>query len=172
VIWVAEDGENAIVSTTAAAHGLRPADTGAADSLGPADTLLLQGNLPLEAIARCLETARGNGARIVANTAPWVPGAELLVAMADVLVVNAGEAAGFSGATAPEAAVEALARRGPAGVVVTLGAAGAHVLVGGRHHRLPAPAVTAVDSTGAGDVLVGVLAAALAAFPFRVTHVC
>jgi ribokinase len=161
VIWVAADGENAIVSTAAAAQRLHPADLAAVDSLGSTDTLLMQGNLPLEAMACCLEAARASRARIVANTAPWVPGAALLVAAADVLVVNAGEATGFSGASAPETAAEALARRGPASVVVTRGAAGAHVLSGGRHFRLPAPTVAAVDTTGAGDVLVGVLAAAL-----------
>src|SRR3954447_6768818 len=161
VIWVADDGENAIVSTTAAAQRLRPADLAAVDSLGSTDTLLMQGNLPLEAMARCVEAARANRARIVVNTAPWVPGAELLVAAADVLVVNAGEATGFSGASAPETAAEALARRGPASVVVTRGAAGAHVLSGDSHFRLPAPTVATVDTTGAGDVLVGVLAAAL-----------
>jgi ribokinase len=161
VIWVAADGENAIVSTAAAAQRLRPADLAAVDGLRSTDTLLMQGNLPLEAMARCLEAARASRARIVVNTAPWVPGAALLVAAADVLVVNAGEAAGFSGASAPETAAEALARRGPASVVVTRGAAGAHVLIGDRHFRLPAPTVATVDTTGAGDVLVGVLAAAL-----------
>jgi ribokinase len=161
VIWVAEDGENVIVSTADAAHRLLSADVAALGDLGPADTLLLQGNLPHETIARCLEAARGKGARIVVNTAPGVPGAELLVAMADVLVVNAGEAAGFVGATAPEAAAEALVGRGPDSVVVTLGAAGAHLLSGDTHHRLSAPAVAAVETTGAGDVLVGVLTAAL-----------
>jgi ribokinase len=45
--------------------------------------------------------------------------------------------------------------------VVTLGALGAHVLTNGIHHRLPAPKVTVVDTTGAGDVFAGVLAAAL-----------
>src|SRR5262245_41085775 len=161
VIWVAEDGENVIVNTAAAAQKLRPADLPAADSLGPADTLLMQGNLPLEAIARCLEAARSRGARIVVNTAPWVPGAELLVAAANVLVVNAGEAAEFSSAATLELAAEALAHRGPASVIVTRGAAGAHLLIGDRHLPLPAPPVAAVDTTGAGDVLVGVLAGAL-----------
>ena len=80
VIWVAEDGENVIVSTAAAAQRLRPADVAAVEDLGPADTLLMQGNLPIETITSCLEAARGSGAQIVVNTAPWVPGAELLVA--------------------------------------------------------------------------------------------
>ena len=35
------------------------------------------------------------------------------------------------------------------------------MLIGDTHYRLPAPAATAVDTTGAGDVLVGVLTAAL-----------
>src|SRR3954468_13271714 len=137
VIWVADNGENAIVSTSAAAQRLRPADLAAVDCLGSTDTLLMQGNLPLEAIARCLEAARASRARVVVNTAPWVPEAELLVAGPDVLVVNAGEAAGFSAASAAESASQALARRGPTSVVVTRGAAGAYVLIGGRHFRLP-----------------------------------
>ena len=161
VIWVAEDGENAIVSTADAARRLLPAGVAAVAGLGPSDTLLVQGDIPLETTARCLEAARGCGARLVVNTAPGVPGAELLVPVADVLVVNAGEAAGLSGATGPEAAAEALVGRGAGSVVVTLGAAGAYLLTGGTPHRLPAPEVTAVDTTGAGDVFAGVLAAAL-----------
>jgi ribokinase len=161
MIWVAEDGENAIVNTASAARRLRPADLAVVDTLGPADTLLMQGNLPPETIARCLAAARGSGARIVVNTARGVPGAELLVPAADVLVVNAGEAVGLSGAGLPATAAAALVGRGAGNVVVTLGAAGAFLLTGDSHHRLPAPTATAVDATGAGDVLVGVLAAAL-----------
>jgi ribokinase len=161
VIWVAEDGENAIVSTAEAAQRLLPADVAAVESLGRADTLLMQGNIPTATIAYCLKVARGRGARLVVNTAPLVPGAELLVPSADVLVVNAGEAAGLSGAIMPEVAAATLVDRGAASVVVTLGAAGAHVLTNGTHHRLPAPEVAAVDTTGAGDVFAGVLAAAL-----------
>jgi bifunctional ADP-heptose synthase (sugar kinase/adenylyltransferase) len=72
-----------------------------------------------------------------------------------------GAAARLAGATAPEAAAQALVGRGAGSVVVTLGAADAHWLTGGTRHRLPAPEVTAVDTTGAGDVFAGVLAAAL-----------
>jgi ribokinase len=145
VIWVAEDGENAIVSTADAARGLLATDVAAVEGLRPTDTLLMQGNIPTETMARCLDAVRGCGARLMVNTAPFVPGAELLVPRADVLVVNRGEAVGLSGATAPQAAAQALVGRGAGSVVVTLGAAGAHVVTGGRHHRLPAPEVTTID---------------------------
>ncbi len=162
VIWVAEDGENAIVSTAEAARKLTPADVDGVGLLGSGDTLLMQGNIPIDTTARCLEIARGRGARLIVNTAPLVPGAELLVPMADVLVVNAGEAAGLSGTAEVAAAAEILAVRGAGNVVITLGADGVHLLLaGGSHRRLPAPRVEAADSTGAGDVLTGVLAAAL-----------
>src|SRR5688500_5460474 len=113
VIWVAEDGENAIVSTADAARRLLPAGVAAAVAgLGPSDSLLVQGDLPLETTAHCVEAARDCGARwLVVNTAPGLPGAELLVPVADVLVVNAGEAMGRSGASGPEAAAEALVSR-------------------------------------------------------------
>jgi ribokinase len=162
VIWVGEDGENAIVSTAEAARKLTPADVDGVGLLGSGDTLLMQGNIPIDTTARCLEIARGRGARLIVNTAPLVPGAELLVPMADVLVVNAGEAAGLSGTAEVAAAAEILAVRGAGNVVITLGADGVHLLLaGGSHRRLPAPRVEAADSTGAGDVLTGVLAAAL-----------
>ncbi len=104
MIWVAEDGENAILSTADAARRLLPAGvTAAGAGLDPSDTLLVQGDLPLGTTTRCLEAARGCGARLVVNTAPGLPGAELLVPVADVLVVNAGEAMGLSGASGPEA---------------------------------------------------------------------
>jgi ribokinase len=48
-------------------------------------------------------------------------------------------------------------------VIETLGAAGAAIRVlGAEEVRVPAPEVEAVDSTGAGDCLNGVLAAGLA----------
>ena len=47
-------------------------------------------------------------------------------------------------------------------VVMTLGGAGALVSDGGPVLRVPAPRVSAVDTTGAGDAFVGALAARLA----------
>ena len=46
-------------------------------------------------------------------------------------------------------------------VIVTEGASGATLIEGGQHRHVAAPPVDAIDTTGAGDVLCGVLAAAL-----------
>ena len=67
--------------------------------------------------------------------------------MADVLVVNAGEAAGLSGEREPAAAALALANRGAGSVVVTLGAAGVHLLSQGAHRHVPTPRVEPIDTT-------------------------
>jgi len=46
-------------------------------------------------------------------------------------------------------------------VVVTLGAAGAIAVAGQKLHAVPAPAVTVIDTTAAGDAFAGAFAAAL-----------
>jgi len=56
----------------------------------------------------------------------------------------------------------ALAAAGLAAVVVTLGSRGAVVADGAGVLHVPAPAVEAVDTTGAGDAFVGAMAAWLA----------
>ena len=56
-----------------------------------------------------------------------------------------------------------LAELGCGSVVVSMGAEGAQVAASGVEVLVPAPAVDVTDTTGAGDVLVGTLAARLAA---------
>ncbi|MBH0239897.1 carbohydrate kinase family protein [Methylobrevis albus] len=78
---------------------------------------------------------------------------------ADFCFPNADEAALLAGSTDPATQLEHLgARYGT--LVVKRGAAGAEALSAGRHHIAAAPAVAAIDSTGAGDAF---LAAYLAA---------
>jgi ribokinase len=80
-----------------------------------------------------------------------------------ILTPNASEAAQLTGARDPREAARILRERTGAPVLVTLGADGALLLDGGEQHRLPAPAVDVVDTTGAGDTVNGALAAELAA---------
>jgi ribokinase len=83
-----------------------------------------------------------------------------VLAGVDVLVPNRGELEVLAGPGEPAAAARSL--RGPRAVVVTLGAEGALVVEGERTERVAAPAVEAIDTTGAGDAFCGALADALA----------
>ena len=72
------------------------------------------------------------------------------------------DAKALTGEAGTDAASAVLCRRGVGTVALTLGSEGALVREGqGPAQRVPAPAVAAVDTTGAGDVLAGVMAAAI-----------
>jgi ribokinase len=76
-------------------------------------------------------------------------------------VPNEHEAATLTGVPDPHAAAYVLLDQVPE-VVITLGSAGSLYAARGQEPiTVPAPQVTAVDSTGAGDTFVGALAVAL-----------
>jgi len=162
LIVVAPSGENAIVSTAAAAQALdEAAATAVLDRLGPGDLLLMQGNLTRAITAFCLARARAAGARTMLNPAPIAFDYRELWRAVDIAVVNEVESAVLTGERDPRTAAEALRRAGAGTMVTTLGAEGARLMDGDGERRVPAPEVEAVDTTGAGDVFCGVLAAAL-----------
>jgi ribokinase len=106
-----------------------------------------QAEIPVEAVVATLETARASGATALVNPAPAGRLPADLVARFDIVVVNESELEALGGQHAPV-------------TVLTLGAAGARLLPDGP--VLPALPAQAVDTTGAGDALVGVMAAGLA----------
>jgi ribokinase len=69
---------------------------------------------------------------------------------------------GLPSGMAPQAAATALARLTGDAVVATMGADGALLANAGAIEHFPGHRVAAVDTTGAGDTLTGVLAASLA----------
>jgi ribokinase len=151
-------GANARVDAALVAHAL------AAAPLAPADVVLLGFEVPDAAVLAGARAAADAGARAILNPAParelpdGLPGAV-------VLVPNGLEAAALTGETEPHDAARALAKRTGAPVLVTVGGDGALLADpgGGGPTALDAPQVEVVDTTGAGDVLCGVLAAGLAA---------
>lgn len=96
---------------------------------------------------------------------------DVLMARTDWWTCNSAEAAALTGHREPAGAAAELARRsGRAGVVVRDGAAGCWLATGGcAPVQIPGFAVSAIDTTGAGDAHTGAFIAALAqqADPFR-----
>jgi ribokinase len=115
------------------------------------------------AVLAAAETAAANGLTLVLNPAPARPIHERLIELAPILTPNEGEARTLTGIAQPEAAAAALFGQTGDAVIVTLGNAGALVVDGGGARRYSAIDVEPIDSTGAGDVFNGVLAARLAA---------
>jgi ribokinase len=130
--------------------------------LGPADVCLLGFEIPDGALVTAARAAVEAGAQVVLNPAPAreLP-AELPAGV--ILTPNAMEAEVLTGEGDPERAARALQARTGAPVLVTCGAKGAVLVEADGAIAIAAPGVDVIDTTGAGDVLTGVLGARLAA---------
>ena len=126
--------------------------------------LLMQLEIPMEAVTAYALAARAAGVQVALNAAPAQPLASELLAAVDLLVVNEGELrslAGVQGST-PGSVADCLAHLPCPVVVVTLGARGCVAREGATFHVQTGFEVLAVDTTGAGDTFCGALVAALA----------
>ncbi len=160
---IAVDGEGRNQILVAAGANLSARASQVADrDLGPGTVLLLQGECDLGETACLMQRARNLGARSVLNLAPFAALSRDVLKAAEVVVVNAGEAASLAAHLAVEAEAPALAATLGGAVIVTLGADGAVLARDQGMLRVPALPVVARDTTGAGDALVGVLGAGLA----------
>ena len=166
IVVGAEDAENQIV-TVAGSNGTLPLEQVEALEMGGLRWLVAQQELPLQSVARAFERAHAAGVKTVLNAAPFRPGCEALLPLVDLLVVNELEAQALvttlgGGVAEPEALAQALRAKGPAAVLVSLGAEGLCWVDAEGTRRVPARKVKAVDTVGAGDTLVGALVTALA----------
>jgi ribokinase len=163
LIFIAPSGENAIVSTAGAARGLAADAAQAAFArLESGDSLLMQGNLSQEITHHALETARARSVCAILNPAPIAFDYTGLWPFVDIAIVNEVEAAALGSDTDLDSAALRLLKAGCKSVIVTLGGAGARLYERDYNMHVTAPLVTAVDTTGAGDVFCGVLAAGIA----------
>jgi len=161
VIWVSGDGENMIVSSADSARAPSPERVPALlHGIGSGDMLLVQGNLSETVTLAACDLAREAGARVMLNPAPMAWDMHGILPMADVLICNLPEALAITGASG-QAAARLLAETTGGTVILTLGAAGALLVSGGRLTAIPAAFTKAVDTSGAGDTVAGVTAAAL-----------
>lgn len=163
VIGIDHAAENQIMVASGANLDTHPDQVEDA-ALAPGVTVLCQNEIDPAATFALLERAKAKGARTILNLAPAGPVPEDVLDAVDVLVVNEIEAAMAAGRGAvdePAQLARELAGRHGLTCVVTLGARGALAIGPGAALRVGALPVSPVDTTGAGDAFVGVLAAAL-----------
>ena len=148
VVVVDSAGENIIV-VAPGANGQLTLDSASLRRLvADCDVLLLQLEIPVATAIAAAREAHSAGVTVVLNASPsGGDEAELarLAAVTDVLVVNETEAAHW---------VWPVPHR-----VITRGARGATYTGSGAEFTVAAPTVEALDTSGAGDVFAGVLAA-------------
>lgn len=147
-IVVDAGAENTIVVAPGANAHLSMASALERRTVAEADVVLLQLEIPLDTVLAAARVGREAGAVVILNASPAGADPDRLATVAtavDVVVVNEVEAAEW---------------RWPVQhLVVTRGADGATYRGSDRTFEAPAPAVEPVDTTGAGDVFAGVLAA-------------
>ncbi|MEO6889664.1 MAG: ribokinase [Ktedonobacteraceae bacterium] len=147
--------------------------------------LVLQMEIPVETLGTLTAAAHAAGVPVILNAAPAGPLPGEMLKQLAVLIVNETEAVTIA-ASLPNSETSAhsiqrvdsledarllatsLHAHGIARVVITLGAQGAVMVTrdeAGKAHSLhqPAPAVSVVDTTAAGDCFAGALTVALSA---------
>ncbi len=152
------------------ANGLVSAGDVATAPFATGDVAVSQFEIPLPTIAAFFERARAAGATTILNPAPAHPINAELLGLVDILVLNETELGLLSGKTLSEGdkiecfvdAATSLRASDRQAICVTLGKRGVVALIGGEALMVRGRAVTAVDTTGAGDCFVGALAAQLA----------
>lgn len=159
LINVFDSGDNSIVVCSGANAELRELNAATRALIAGASHLVMQFELDPGLLLEAARFARAHGVGTVLTPAPVTEHDPELVALTDLLVLNAGEATALSGLDDPELAAADLSRRARS-VVTTLGGDGSVLAEGGRVvERLAARKVEAVDTTAAGDTYVGVLTA-------------
>jgi len=162
-IWVQEDGLNMICAYPGANDLLHPDMFmprwhGEYDVL-PGEVKLAQ----LEVPDMAARMGRGYGTSIL-NPAPMRPFDRTMLSGLQFLTPNESETLALTGVDPVDDASCARAGRlllaeGVKTVIITLGARGCFLVSSQREMHFPAPEVKAVDTTAAGDVFNGVLAA-------------
>jgi ribokinase len=167
-IVVDDQANNCILVIPGANLALTPADVrAAANAIETATVLLCQLEIPVETTVEAFRRARACGVRTVLNPAPAADLPAELLRLTDLCIPNETETEQLTGLRATSvsqagAAARSLLARGAGSVIVTLGQRGALLVDRESVEHFPAPAVQAVDPSGAGDAFIGSMAVFLA----------
>lgn len=169
VIYVSETGSNSIV-VIPGANGLcdRAYIEANEELIAAHDIIVLQLEIPYDAVFRAIQLAKKHGRLVVLNPAPAPDSlpAEVIASL-DYFTPNETEMARIAGMPVggTEEAVAAgrrLVEAGVGTVLATLGEAGALLVTAETAQVIPTLRVEAVDTTAAGDTFNGAFVTALA----------
>jgi ribokinase len=167
LIFVDEKGENSIAVAPGSNSKLLPGDINRKlKIISEADILLMQLEIPLNTIEYASEIAFENNVKIILNPAPAQRLSDKLLRRISIITPNETEAELLSGVQITnvkdaEKAAKILFEKGIESVIITLGSKGAFVFSEIFKGLMPSYKVQAADTTAAGDVFNGALAAAL-----------
>lgn len=167
LITVDSKGENSIVVAPGSNGTLNPADFDkASDVLNESEFVLMQLEIPISTVEHIAEMAAQRHKKVVLNPAPAARLSDALLKNISIITPNESEAELLTGikVTDEQSALKAarlLHAKGIEMVIITMGAAGAFLLDGGKYEIISAPRVEPVDTTAAGDTFNGALVVAL-----------
>jgi len=169
-VYVDASSENQIVIIPGA-NSQVTAKQGEQLNLKSDDTLLLQLEIPLDAVFSSAKAAHATGARVIANLAPYQTLPVGFFEHVDLLILNETEAGQLCAdldlphIQSSDNSAEALgiAERLGSQVIITLGAEGLVATAqDGTVITIPGISIDPVDTVGAGDTFAGFLSAMLA----------
>ena len=168
-IAVDETSENQIIIVPGANGRVNETDVERLTSILPgAIALLLQFEIPMNAVLLAAQAARAAGVPVILDPAPAQMDLSVdLYSLVDIITPNeieAGQLVGFpvDGLETAAMAAAVLRQRGVGTAIVKLGAKGVFCAKSDETFFVPAFSVSAIDTVAAGDAFNGGLAAALA----------
>jgi ribokinase len=167
-ILVDDAGDNSITVAPGANAQLSAIDIRAAETvIAQSQIVMLQLEIPIETVNEAARLASENGALVLLDPAPAPSRPLNFLDYVDYLTPNEIEAEALAGLSTaspagPEKIADYLLNLGVKNVALTLGERGCFIANKTSKEHLSPNKVTAIDSTGAGDVFSGYLAASLA----------
>jgi ribokinase len=162
-IWVDGHGENRIIIIPGANHEIEIARAVAAiNAIADLQIVVAQCEIVQDVTTAAFKAAKARGCTTILNPAPYQQLSAELLELTDWLIPNETEFRELHGSLPSNDEILKSFRPGRSSIV-TLGSEGAvYISPQGELHRVSAPKVTAVDTTGAGDSFVGSFAYSLA----------
>jgi ribokinase len=162
-IWVDGAGENRIIIIPGANHEIEASRAvEAINAIADLQIVVAQCEIKQEVTIAAFKAAKSRGCITILNPAPYQHLSAELLDMTDWLIPNETEFREIQGSLPSDDDILKNFRAGKSSIV-TLGSEGAvYITPDGDLHRVSAPKVTTVDTTGAGDCFVGSFAYSLA----------